>query len=184
MIPWFEVSANAVNAVSIGLAARNSVHTWWSGIIGCLLFGLLFFGTQLYADALLQVFFIITSAYGWWRWLKGRDGGELPVTRTAPKSLLLAFLSAVGVALSYGYLLRRFTDAYAPFVDSLVLTLSVVAQLLLMNRRYDAWWFWLSVNTLSVALFAFRGLYVTAALYAAFWINSIVALVLWRRVIT
>lgn len=181
MIPWFEMSANTVNALSIGLAARNSIHTWWTGIIGCVLFGMLFFGTQLYADALLQVFFVGTSIYGWRRWLRGSGGGTLSVTRTAPRSLLPAFLLAVAVALIYGYLLKRLTNAYAPFVDSLVLTFSVVAQLLLMNRRYDAWWFWLAVNTLSIVLFALRGLYVTAALYVAFWVNAITALVLWRR---
>jgi hypothetical protein len=32
-----EISANAVNALSILLAGRNSVHTWWTGIIGCAL---------------------------------------------------------------------------------------------------------------------------------------------------
>jgi hypothetical protein len=59
-----EVSANAVNALSILLAARNSVHTWWTGIFGCALFGAVFFIARLYADTLLQVFFIGTSAVG------------------------------------------------------------------------------------------------------------------------
>ncbi|MES2570562.1 MAG: nicotinamide riboside transporter PnuC, partial [Verrucomicrobiota bacterium] len=38
-----EIAANFFNAVSILLAGRNSVHTWWTGIIGCLLFGWVFF---------------------------------------------------------------------------------------------------------------------------------------------
>lgn len=38
-----EVAANVVATVSILLAARNSVHTWWIGIIGCVLFAVLFF---------------------------------------------------------------------------------------------------------------------------------------------
>jgi nicotinamide mononucleotide transporter len=32
-------------------------------------------------------------------------------------------------------------------------------------------------------LYISRGLYVTAVLYVAFWINAIVALVRWRRLI-
>jgi HTH-type transcriptional repressor of NAD biosynthesis genes len=32
MVRWSEVCANGVNALSILLAARNSVHTWWTGI--------------------------------------------------------------------------------------------------------------------------------------------------------
>ena len=35
---YAEIAANAFNAVSILLAARNSLHTWWTGIVGCALF--------------------------------------------------------------------------------------------------------------------------------------------------
>lgn len=179
-----EIAANAVNALSILLAARNSQHTWWTGIVGCALFGLVFYHSRLYADALLQLFFIGTSAIGWWQWLAGGPGGTvLPVTHVAWSRTLLAIVAATVVALGYGFVLWRFTDAFAPFIDSLILTLSVTAQLLLMKRKYESWWFWLSVNTLSVALFSVRGLWITAALYTAFWINAVAALVRWRRVV-
>jgi nicotinamide mononucleotide transporter len=64
-----------------------------------------------------------------------------------------------------------------------VLALSVLAQLLLMSRRYESWWFWLAANSIAIPLFAMRELTLTAVLYAAFWINSIVALVRWRRLV-
>jgi nicotinamide mononucleotide transporter len=183
LVGRLELSANAVNALSIFLASRNSVHTWWTGIVGCMLFAALFFGSRLYADMLLQGFFVATSAAGWWQWHRRRDGAVLPVTRAAGRLITIFVAAAVGVAAGYGYILWRFTDAFAPFVDSLILALSVVAQLLLMRRKYDSWWFWLVVNTLSVALFSVRGLWITAALYAAFWVNSAVALVGWRRLL-
>ena len=59
--PWLELSANLVNLLSIAPATRNSVHTWWTGLIGCALFGWLFFTAQLYADVTLQIFFVITG---------------------------------------------------------------------------------------------------------------------------
>jgi nicotinamide mononucleotide transporter len=179
-----EVSANAVNALSIFLAARNSVHTWWTGIVGCALFAALFFGSRLYADTLLQAFFIATSVTGWWQWHTRRSGATLPVTRAGRRLVGISIVAAIAVAAVYGYVLWRFTDAYAPFVDSLILALAVIAQLLLMYRKYDSWWFWLVVNTLSVTLFAVRGLWITAALYAAFWVNALVALGRWRRFVT
>jgi len=184
MTTGLEIGANAVNALSILLAARNSVHTWWTGIVGCALFGVVFFLSRLYADTLLQLFFIGTSAWGWWHWLAGGgDGKALPVTRVAWSRILLIMLAATAVAVGYGYVLWRFTDAFAPFVDSLILTLSVTAQFLLMYRKYESWWFWLIVNTLSVVLFGVRGLWVTASLYTAFWINAVIALVRWRRLV-
>lgn len=176
-----EIAANVFNAASIFLAARNSVHVWWTSIVGCALFAWVFFHAKLYADVTLQGFFIIASAVGWWRWLHGAAGEELPV-RYSPRSLIVwASCAGAVVAVSYGWLLYRFTDAYAPFLDSIVLAFSVVGQLLLVARRVENWWFWLLVNTIAVPLYFSRGLYVTSALYVAFWVNAIVALIKWRQ---
>jgi nicotinamide mononucleotide transporter len=86
-------------------------------------------------------------------------------------------LASVG----YGLLLHTWTDAYAPFLDSAVLVLSVVAQLLMMRRKLDSWWFWLLVNSVAVPLYASRGLHLTAVLYVVFWINALVSLRHWHR---
>ena len=64
-----------------------------------------------------------------------------------------------------------------------MLAFSVLAQLLLMRRRYEAWWFWLVVNTISVPLYLSRGLALTALLFAAFSVNAAVALVRWRPLV-
>jgi len=60
----WEIAANVLNALSIVLAGCNSVHTWWIGISGCVLFGAVFFGAKLYADVTLQAFFVGTSFIG------------------------------------------------------------------------------------------------------------------------
>ena len=179
MLP-VEVAANAFVAAAIVLAGRNSIQTWWLGIVGCGLFAWVFYEARLYADVTLQVFFILTSIYGWWKWLHGDRGSALPVRFSPPGLLVGSGLGAAGVAAGYGWLLWRFTDAYAPFLDSIVLAFSVLGQLLMMERRVENWWSWLLVNTVAVPLYASRGLYVTSVLYAAFWINAVVALRKWR----
>jgi len=176
-----ELAANAVTTVSILLAGRNSVHTWWSGIVSCVLFGALFYQSQLYADVALQMFFVVTSALGWWCWLRGAQGQPLKVAH-APLALQLRYL-LIGVAATgaYGAMLHFWTDAYAPFVDSAVLVFSVIAQLLLMQRKIETWMFWLLVNSIAAPLYASRDLSLTAFLYAAYWINAVVSWWWWRR---
>ena len=176
-----EIGANLFVATAIFLAGRNNIHTWWTGIVGCALFAWVFYHARLYADVTLQFFFILTSVYGWWKWLHGAKGEELPVRFSAPRILTASGAAAVAVSIGYGYLLLRFTDAYAPFLDSLVLAFSVLGQLLMMERRVENWWAWLLVNTIAVPLYASRGLVVTAVLYAAFWVNAVVSLRTWRR---
>lgn len=178
-----EIAANLLNAGSIVLAGRNSLHTWWTGIAGCVAFGIVFWQTRLYADVTLQLFFVVTSAIGWWRWRRGASGDALPVRRTQPRAVVLLGALGVAVSLGYGALLHRFTDAYAPFLDSVILAFSALGQLLLMNRRYESWWCWLLVDTIAVPLYLARGLTLTAVLYLGFWINAVVSLRRWRRLV-
>lgn len=176
-----EIAANAIMAVSIVLAGRNNVHSWWLGIIGCALFAVLFYDVRLYADVALQVFFILTCITGWVQWLRGAGGKPLPITSASVRSLLAMAAAGIAATVAYGLMLRQFTDAYAPFIDSAVLAFSVIAQFLLMARRIETWPVWLLVNTISVPLYASRGLHLTAALYAAYWVNAVVSWWWWRR---
>lgn len=176
-----EIAANFFNAASIFLAGRNSIHMWWTTIVGCVLFAYVFFGAKLYADVTLQGFFIATAGIGWWRWLHGYSGSTLPVRHGSRALLVGGTAAGIAVTLGYGWLLYRYTDAYAPFLDSIILAFSVLGQLLLMDRRVESWWCWLLVNSIAVPLYASRGLYVTSVLYAAFWINAIVSLRHWKR---
>lgn len=180
MIAPAELGANAFNTLSIVLAGRNSFHTWWTGIVGCALFFWVFYGAQLYADATLQVFFIATSLAGMRRWRSGPQL-ELAVTRAPVRDLLGLLLAAGLVVAGYGWLLHRFTDAYAPFVDSAILAFSVLGQLLLVQRRIETWLCWLVVNSLAVPVFWLRGLHLTSLLYVAYFVNALVSLRHWRR---
>lgn len=180
-MPLLEIAANAAMAVSVVLAGRNSIHCWWTGMLGCALFTVVFFRAQLYADVTLQLFLIATSIAGWWRWRRRelRPASAMAAGRRGE----LAAAAGMGIvgAAAYGSFLSARTDAYAPFADSLVLMFSVIAQLLLLRRRVESWWFWIVVNLIAIPLFASRGLWITSALYAAYLVNAALALRHWRR---
>jgi nicotinamide mononucleotide transporter len=171
-----EVSANLLNAASIWLAGKNSLHTWWTGICGCALFAWLFFEARLYADVTLQLFFIGSCVLGHLRWRPGQTTEAPGVTHAARELWITSALAAGLTAYVYGRLLAYFTNAASPFVDSLVLTFSVLGQVLLVARKVESWWCWIVVNTLAVPLYASRGLYLTAVMYFGFWVNAWIAL--------
>jgi nicotinamide mononucleotide transporter len=175
-----EILANLLATASILAAGRNSVHTWWTGLAGCAVFTVVFYEAHLYADVLLQLFFVVTSVIGWIRWARGasdRPVSDASSWRVIGAATLAAALATVG----YGILLHRYTAAYQPFADSAVLAFSVLAQVLLMRRDVATWPFWLLVNSVAVPLYLSRGLYLTSALYAVYWVNAIVAWRYWWR---
>ena len=190
-----EMWANIMTVVCIFLAGRNNVHTWWTGIVASVLFGIVFYQSQLYADTTLQVFFIATGFIGWWNWVaknipmdvsEAGDGSKLvaqietSVVSYAERSQMIVYtVLAVVVAGIYGWILHTYTNAFAPWIDSTVLTFSIVAQLLLMSRKVQNWPVWVLVNTLSVPLYFTRELYLTSALYAVFFVNALISWKSW-----
>jgi nicotinamide mononucleotide transporter len=181
MIGPLEWAANGFTALAIVLAGRNNVHTWWTGIVGCTLFAILFAGSRLYADVVLQAFFVVTGIIGWWKWLRGAHGGALQITHAGAARLAWTVPLGLLASAAYGALLHFYTNAYSPFFDSAVLVFSVIGQVLMMGRRVENWPFWVLVNTIATPLYFSRGLYLTAALYAGFWINALIAWRSWHR---
>jgi nicotinamide mononucleotide transporter len=175
-----EAWANLFTVICIYLAGRNSVHTWWTGMVACGLFGALFYSVNLFAEVLLQVFFVMTALVGWYNWRK--VGTETrPITTTDPSKILIYLVTAVSFAMLYGLMLHKFTDAWAPFIDSMVLAFSIMAQLLLMSRKLENWYVWIFVNILPVPLYFSRELYMTSALYSVFLIHAIWAAYSWKQ---
>ena len=82
---WREVVGNVFGFASAIGGMRRRVWAWPVGIVGNAILFTVFFGVAfanpqgetLYGQAGRQVFFIITSIYGWWRWdqIRRRRGG-------------------------------------------------------------------------------------------------------------
>jgi nicotinamide mononucleotide transporter len=58
---------------------------------------------------------------------------------------------------------------------------SVAAQILLTQRKIENWVGWIAVDVLAIALYANRGLHLTAELYGLFLLISIWGFIEWRR---
>ncbi|HRH04730.1 MAG TPA: nicotinamide riboside transporter PnuC [Burkholderiaceae bacterium] len=176
-----EWSCNFTALFCIILAARNHVLTWPIGIVSCVLFILLFMNAKLYAEAVLQVFFIATSVYGWWHWSAQQKKPAAPIRNIAISEVTFWIVLAMSGGLMYAWVLQQWTDAANPWVDSQILTLSMLAQWWLMQRNIRCWWIWLAVNTISVPLYVSRDLYVSALFYSLYWVMAIVAYRHWRK---
>jgi nicotinamide mononucleotide transporter len=177
-----ELLAAVTGALSVWLSVRQNIWSWPTAIVNVVLYTVVFWDAKLYADMGLQVIYAILSLYGWYQWLYGGEGRtELRVTRTPPRvSALLALVAAAGSAL-LGTLLRHATDAALPFMDSFLSSTSLVAQWMMTKKLLENWLVWIAVDVLYVGMFLFKGLYVTAGLYAVFLVLAVRGYLDWRR---
>jgi nicotinamide mononucleotide transporter len=177
-----EIVAAAFGVVSVFLSVRQNIWSWPTAIVNVGLYILVFYGSKLYADAGLQVVYVVLNAYGWYHWLYGgKNRTELPVTRTPARLwLVLVALIAAGTAV-LGTVLTQRTDAALPWVDSLTTSTSLVAQWMMTRKLLENWIIWVAVDVVYIGMYINKSLYVTAVLYFIFLILSAMGFFQWRR---
>ena len=177
-----EIAAALLGVINVVLVVRRSTLNYPFGIASVALYFFVFGHAKLYSDALLQIFFLLIQFYGWWAWVHARHVDRGVAVGWMPWRVRAPWIAGTAVAiLAWGTGMARFTDAAAPFVDATTAGLSVAAQILQSLRRVESWVLWITVDIIAVGLFAWRGLFVTSALYALFLLLSVVGLVEWRR---
>ena len=72
-------------------------------------------------------------------------------------------------------------DSDVPWWDAFPTAASIVGQWLLGRKYVENWPTWVIVNVVSVALFAYKGLWLTVGLYAVFVAMSFAGWRAWRR---
>lgn len=177
-----EIAAAAFGAWSVWLSVRQKILSWPTAIVNVVLYAVVFYEAKLYADMGLQVIYAILSVYGWYEWLYGGEGRtELHVTRTSRTTALRLVLIATTSAVLLGSMLHRTTDAALPYMDSALTSASLVAQWMMTRKLLENWIVWISVDVLYVGMFVYKGLCVTALLYAIFLGLAIKGWIDWRN---
>ena len=182
-VTWLEMLAFVLSLAMVVCNIRVNVMGWPLAIAASLMYFVLFWDSRLYGEAALQIVFAVVAGWGWWQWLRGResDGSALRVRHLGNRARL-ALLAAVLVAWPLlGAFLRQATDTDVPWWDALPTAGSLAGQWLLARKYVDNWPVWVVVNAVSVSLFAWKGLWLTAVLYALFLLMALWGWRAWQR---
>lgn len=182
-ITWLEIAAVVI---SLAMVVCNILEIHWGwplAIIASLMYFALFWHGRLYGDASLQIFFVVVSVWGWWQWLRGArpDGSALHVSRLTARGRLATLVSCILLWPAIGWFLLSYTDTDVPWWDAFPTAVSLVAQFLLGRKYLENWALWMAVNVVSLALYAYKGLWLTAALYVLFLALCVPGWRTWQR---
>ena len=81
-IQWIAV---LLGVAEVLLAKANKIWLYPVGIAGILLSALILFESGLYAECLLNGYYLVMSAYGWWYWIKKKDQPAIKITYNTRK---------------------------------------------------------------------------------------------------
>jgi len=178
-----ELIAVALSVWMVLCNLRVDALAWPLAIASSLLYALLFASSRLYGEASLQIFFIVVAGWGWWQWLRGTgdDGSALRVRALGWRGRVVVLLALALAWPALALVLRSATDSDVPWWDAFPTAGSLIGQVLLGRKYIENWPTWIVVNLASVALFAYKGLWLTVALYAVFIVLAGFGWRAWRR---
>ena len=186
---WVEIVSAALGLSCVFLAGRNSKYNFYVGYVYNVFLFVLFMHQHLYSAMILQPISLIINAYGHWRWTHPReeersaaDSSRLKVGNIPPRHLALYVLAVLGAAIAWAFVLKFvFDDPANPYLDSLMLMLTLCAQYLSARKYWECWIVWLLVNIGNATLYILSGLYIMPVVSALYIANGIWSLVSWRK---
>jgi nicotinamide mononucleotide transporter len=179
---YYEILAVVFSLVCVLLTIKENIWQWSFGILGVIFYIVVFYQAKLYANMWLQVVFIALQLYGWYEWLYGgKDKGELKISRASlVLNCSLAVIAFSGTA-AMAYSFAKFSDNAMPLADSAATVLSLIAQWMLAKKYLENWLVWILVNVITIAIGVSQKLYLTAGLYAVFFVLAIIGFLEWRK---
>jgi len=180
---WGDIAGFATGIVNVWLASRANIWNFHFGTLNAAILGLVFVQQRLFADASLQIVFIVLNLRGLRQWRAGQEVTEnAPVYRTTRRELAIMIV-AIGCLVPVLWYVLGLMKGSAPLIDALVTALSIGAQWLLNRRVLENWLWWIVVDLISIPLYVSRGLPLIAALYVVFLLICVQGYVQWRRLV-
>jgi nicotinamide mononucleotide transporter len=170
---------------SVLLSRANHIALYPTGIVSTAIYAYMWSQTEakLYADALLNLYYLSMSIYGWIAWARHRgDADALKISRCSRPELWIAAGIASG-AWTILYTLLLYTPSDVPVWDSFVSATAWSGMWLLARRKLENWVLLNISNLAAIPLFAYKGYYVTMLLTIFLFAVAVSGYLKWRRLL-
>lgn len=182
---WIEVCGMLTGFIYLWFSVRQSILTWPLGVLSSVLYIIVFYNARFYAGMGLQFYYFFISIYGWWSWMHPNSGNtnekELQISRTDKKLWIAIVVFCILLFIVIALILKDFTDSPIPYWDSFTTSLSIVATWMLARKKFEHWLLWMVIDSVSIVLYIFRGLYPTTILFIGYSIMAVVGYMEWQK---
>jgi nicotinamide mononucleotide transporter len=179
LLEWLAVIFSVAEVL---LARVNNVWLYPTGIMGTLIGIYVLLISGLYAESVLNVYYVVMSVYGWIFWLTKR--GKIPVKISwCTKQEWIVVLAIVFVGWLILYLvLKHFTNSNVPVWDSFVSSTAWAGMWLLARRKIENWILLNISNLFAIPLLFYKSLVLFALLTLFLFVIAIWGYFDWRAI--
>lgn len=182
-LPWMESLGVTLGVAQVLLARKNNIHNYLFGIFSILISFWVLYQSKLYADILLNLYYLIMSIYGWFYWKFGKQKEAVPISY----SNKLEHFKALGIVLVcfslMNYWLRFHTNSDVPFWDAGVSAFAWAGMWLMAKRKMENWIYLNISNLLAIPLLFYKELYLYAGLTLFLFVVGTSGYFKWKKII-
>ena len=180
---WMQALGTSFGVIQVLLSRKNNVHNYLFGILSIFISFWVLYQSKLYADILLNLYYLVMSIYGWSYWKFGKQKAAAPIS----SSTLTEHFNALGIALTcfllMGYWLWFHTNSDVPIWDAGVSAFAWAGMWLMAKRKLENWIYLNISNLLSLPLLFYKELYIYAGLTLFLFVVGTSGYFKWRKII-
>ena len=164
--------------LQVFLALKNKTINFYAGIISVCFYTYVFYDFKLYAESLLNFYYLITSILGLFLW---QQKSQQKISTTTKKGWVIV----VGIVLSsffvLFFLLNQFTDSTVPYLDAIVSAFAWAGTWLLLKRKLENWILLNISNLIAIPLQFYKGLELTSLLTIIYVVIAFLGYREWKK---
>jgi nicotinamide mononucleotide transporter len=181
---WLEWIGLVSGVLCVWLLIRQNILTFPIGLAYAVVTVIVVGRADLYADVLLNLYYVVMNAYGWYFWAYGgkerRQENTLAIAFTPRRTLtILAAILVVGT-LVMGYVFRQ-VGADLAYPDSLTTVGSFIAMWMTARKYIDNWLWWFVIDVIQIGLYLIKGIEAYALLYLIYLGMAVMGWLAWKK---
>ncbi|MBD0776945.1 nicotinamide mononucleotide transporter [Maribacter sp. ANRC-HE7] len=165
------------------LARNNNIHNYLFGIVAILISLWVLYQSQLYADILINLYYLVMSIYGWFYWKFGRQKEETPISYSNRSEQIKAMGIVLLCFTLMVYWLKFYTNSDVPIWDAAVNAFAWAGMWLMAKRKMENWIYLNISNIISIPLLFYKELYIYAGLTIFLFAVGTSGYFKWRKII-
>ncbi len=180
--PILEWMGVAFGIAEVLLARVNHIALYPAGIISVLLSTWIFYHSGLYAESLLNVYYLVMSIWGWWKWVRHRNEPALDISACNKRDWTITAVIVGGGFLLLYYCLSHWTNSTVPAWDAWVSATAWAGMWLLAKRKLENWILLNVSNAFAIPLLIYKHLPLYTLLTVFLFAVAIQGYFKWRTI--
>ncbi|MBL6644634.1 MAG: nicotinamide mononucleotide transporter [Flavobacteriaceae bacterium] len=181
-----EVLGVLFGLISVWYAKKNNIWVYPTGMISTAIFVYLLLKWSLLGDMLINGYFFVMSAYGWYYWTRKKEEVYVnPISNTVRKEYFTSAALFIGSLLFvyWIYVLFDKWNDWTAYVDTFTTAIFFVGMWLMARRKIENWIFWIIGDFISIPLYFYKGLTLTSIQYIIFTVIAIYGYRSWKKIL-